>query len=189
MIYRKLKFSMTAGRKVNTFSQEWCTPEHIVNVVKDFYEGEIDLDPCSNKYSIVKAKTEFILPKHDGLKEKWNFKRIYVNPPYGRNRENKTSIKDWLKKCLEAKQKYNSEVIALIPVASNTSHWKEFIFGKADMICFLQDTRLKFMLNGEVVKKGASMACCIVYYGDRCFEFIKNFSKLGYVLYLYTFKR
>lgn len=177
---------MTAGRRVNTSSQDWCTPPHILKAISKFYNGEIDLDPCSNQFSIVKAKTEFKLPYQDGLKEEWNYKHIFVNPPYGRNRENNTSIKDWLNKCLEAKEKYNSEVIVLVPVATNTSHWKEYVFGRADMICFLSDTRLKFMLNGEIVKKGASMACCIIYYGDRCQEFIENFKELGNALHLKT---
>lgn len=72
---------MSAGRKVNTTSLDWGTPEKYVDAVKEFFGGEIDLDPCSNCYSIVKARVEYILPKNDGLKDNWNFRRIYVNPP------------------------------------------------------------------------------------------------------------
>ena len=46
---------MTAGRKVNTLSQSWCTPPKYVNAIKKFWKGIIELDPCSNEYSIVKA--------------------------------------------------------------------------------------------------------------------------------------
>ena len=45
---------MTAGRKVNTISQEWGTPEKYVSAVRDFFGGRIDLDPCSNEYSILR---------------------------------------------------------------------------------------------------------------------------------------
>ncbi|MFA6922574.1 MAG: hypothetical protein WC216_12090, partial [Gallionella sp.] len=63
---------MTAGRTLNTVSQEWGTPEKYVQAVREFFGGQIDLDPCSNKYSIVQAKVEYKLPIHDGLKVSWN---------------------------------------------------------------------------------------------------------------------
>jgi hypothetical protein len=68
---------VTAGRTLNTLSQDWGTPEKYVNAVREFFGGDIDLDPCSNKYSIVKAKTEYLPPKHDGLRENWDFPTIY----------------------------------------------------------------------------------------------------------------
>ena len=68
---------MTAGRKVNTLSQSWCTPPKYVDVIKRFWGGRIDLDPCSNPFSIVHADTEFMLPEKDGLEQEWNdYKRI-----------------------------------------------------------------------------------------------------------------
>ena len=52
-----------AGRSVNSQSQHWCTPPKYVDAVKRVFGGEIELDPCSNKDSIVHAKTEFLLPE------------------------------------------------------------------------------------------------------------------------------
>ena len=46
---------MTAGRKINSTSQNWGTPEKYVNAVRKFFGGHIDLDPCSNEHSIVHA--------------------------------------------------------------------------------------------------------------------------------------
>ena len=123
---------MTAGRRVNTQSQNWGTPAKYVNAVKAFWDGKIDLDPCSNEYSIVHAATEYRLPEQDGLKESWNYPTIYVNPPYGADRQRGTTIKDWLARCARAHIDYKSEVIALVPVATNTSHWKSYVFGQAD---------------------------------------------------------
>lgn len=173
---------MTAWRKVNTKSQTWWTPKKYVDAVKKVFWWEIELDPCSNEYSIVNAKTEYTLPKNDWLKDSWNYKTIYVNPPYGISKETKTSIKHWLKKCDEANKKYQSEVIALIPVAPNTSHWKNHIFSQATAICFLYDTRLKFLENWLDVWKGAPMACCTVYWGSNYKKFYKTFIKYGAVL-------
>jgi hypothetical protein len=173
---------MTAGRKLISQNQTWCTPKKYVEAVRFFFEGEIALDPCSNESSIVQAKKEYRLPKKDGLKNSWNFKTIYVNPPYGRAKNSTSSIYDWLEKCAEAHSQFGSEVLALIPVATNTSHWKKFIFGQAAGICFLSDTRLKFLVDGQEDNKGAPMACCMVYWGKNYKKFHKNFNQFGAVL-------
>lgn len=170
---------MTAGRTINTLSQDWCTPQKYTEAVRNFFGGEIELDPCSNKHSIVGARVEYVLPKNNGLRDSWNFKTIYVNPPYGRDKNGHGSIRDWLKRCADAHDKHHSEVLALIPVAPNTRHWKEHIFGKASHVCFLADTRLKFRINGSEVGKGAPMACAIIYWGQNKKRFYQVFSDSG----------
>lgn len=173
---------MTAGRKQNTLSQDWGTPQEYVDAVKQVLGGEIELDPCSNKFSIVQAQTEYQPPSHDGLSESWDFKCIYVNPPYGADRERGTTIKDWLRKCAEAHRKYESEVLALIPVATNTSHWKNYIWGRAAAVCFLYDTRLRFLVNGVNWGKGAPMSCAMIYWGVNYDAFFETFIRFGAVV-------
>lgn len=174
---------MTAGR-TNSYqiSTGWCTPPKYANAVKVFFSGELELDPCSNKFSLIESKTKFMLPEKDGLVEEWNYKTIFVNPPYGSDRERGTTIKNWIKKCEEAHSRYNAEVLALIPVATNTRHWKDFIFGKAAGICFLYDTRLKFMIDGVIDEKGAPMSCAMVYWGNNIERFESVFSPYGAAL-------
>ena len=157
---------MTAGRRVNTQSQNWGTPAKYVNAVKAFWDGKIDLDPCSNEYSIVHAATEYRLPEQDGLKESWNYPTIYVNPPYGADRQRGTTIKDWLARCARAHIDYKSEVIALVPVATNTSHW-----------------------NGIDRGKGAPMACCLVYWGNNYRRFAEQFMIYGAVTNISNLKQ
>ena len=173
---------MSAGRKLYTENKSWCTPTKYVNVVKEFFGGTISLDPCSNNYSIVNAEKELMLPFNDGLLEIWNYPTIYVNPPYGLDRERGTSIKQWIEKCVDAYTNYNSEVLALIPVATNTNHWKKYIFGKATAICFLSDTRLKFIIEGNENNKGAPMACAMIYWGNNYDNFYKLFFNYGAVV-------
>lgn len=173
---------MTAGRHIISQSQSWCTPHKYVNAVKKVFNGTIDLDPCSNEYSIVHAKVEYMLPEHNGLIETWNYPRIYVNPPYGFNQLSKTSIKNWLLKCSDANLRFNAEVIALIPVATNTLHWKKCVFTRASAICFLADTRLKFLVQGTDNTKGAPMACAMVYWGDKIKNFKDVFIEFGAVV-------
>jgi hypothetical protein len=173
---------VSAGRKINTLSQDWGTPEKYVQAIKEFFGGEIDLDPCSNGFSIVGARVQYMLPDHDGLKASWNFKRIYVNPPYGLDRKRGTGIKSWLYRCAQAHKNFGSEVLALVPVATNTGHWKKYVFGKAIAVCFLYDTRLKFLVNGQNGGKGAPMSCAMIYWGASPDQFRSVFEKFGAVL-------
>ena len=174
---------MTAGRTINSQSHHWGTPLHYINAVKKVFNVEvIDLDPCSNNYSLVNAMIEYKLPKMDGLLEQWNYKTIYVNPPYGSDKIRKTTIKNWLKKCHDTYDKFNSEIIALVPVATNTSHWKKYVWVSASAVCFLHDTRLKFLVDGKCGGKGAPMSCAMIYWGKNIERFFEVFSEYGSII-------
>ena len=173
---------MTAGRTVNSQSVNWCTPPKYVDAVRTVFGGKIALDPCSNEWSIVNADTEFQLPEHDGLRESWDFPTIYVNPPYGSDKERRTTIKHWLYKCAHAHKHYVSEVLALVPVATNTSHWKEYVWGRATAVCFLYDTRLRFLVEGKDEGKGAPMSCAMIYWNKNIDTFLQVFNDFGAVV-------
>lgn len=174
---------MTAGRTVIGNSRDWCTPHKYVSAVKAVL-GEISLDPCSNEWSVVGAKTEYRLPDQDGLRETWDHPSIYVNPPYGSDVHRGTRIIDWLQRCSDANLNFGSEVIALVPIAANTKHWKLYVWPRASSICFLYDTRLRFLVQGRDDGKGAPMACAAIYWGDQQNKFSDVFSKHGAVLHL-----
>lgn len=179
---------MTAGRKVLGQSRDWGTPKKYVDAVRDVFGGTIHLDPCSNRYSIVAANVEYSLPQHDGLRESWNFPTIYVNPPYGIDHAHGTTIKDWLRKCEGAHRLYGSEVLALVPVATNTGHWKRYVYGKATAICFLYDTRLRFLVKGRGEGKGAPMSCAMIYWGKNFERFSEVFMRFGAVVNIENLK-
>lgn len=174
---------MSAGRTINSKSQSWGTPKKYVDAITNFFDNVIDFDPCSNDFSIVNAKTEIKLPI-DGLSIEWNYKTIFVNPPYGADRVRGTTIKNWLFKIFDSASNYDNEILALIPVATNTSHWKKYVFGVANAICFLSDTRLKFLENGVEGGKGAPMACAIVYWGCDYKKFYRIFKEFGAIVEL-----
>jgi len=180
---------VTAGRTVNSQSVDWCTPQKYVDAVKRVFGGRIALDPCSNEWSIVGAETAYSLPEQDGLRESWDFPTIYVNPPYGADKERGTTIKHWLRKCAEAHKYHGAEVLALVPVATNTRHWKEYVWGRATAICFLYDTRLRFLVEGRDEGKGAPMACAMIYWNTNIEEFLDVFTEFGAVVDLRTLQR
>lgn len=173
---------MTAGRTINSQSRDWCTPGKYVDAVHSFFSGPPDLDPCSNQWSIVGARTEWALPDHDGLSEEWDYSTIYVNPPYGADRKRNTTIRDWLMKCATARAQYGAEILALVPVATNTGHWKKYVWGQAAGISFLYDTRLRFLVQGQDCGKGAPMACAMVYWGSFFQRFFDVFIAFGAVV-------
>lgn len=58
--------------------QEWCTPKWLAELI-----GEVDLDPCSNKRSHIRARYRSDVTA-DGFK--WNVAKyhdVFINPPYG----------------------------------------------------------------------------------------------------------
>ena len=175
---------MSAGRKVRTQSQHWGTPAKYVRAVKDVFGGSIGLDPCSNEFSIVGAAVEYRLPAQDGLKDSWDAPTIFVNPPYGLDHERGTAIRHWLQRCHLAHDQYGSEVLALVPVATNTGHWKKHVFGVATAVCFLYDTRLRFLVDGADGGKGAPMSCAMIYWGRNYRRFFEVFRQFGAVLTL-----
>ena len=173
---------MTAGRNNSEpVSQHWRTPPKYVNAIRGFFGGDIALDPCSNEYSIVKAIVEYRLPHSDGLTKPWDASTVFVNPPYGRDKERGTGIRDWLRQCSETHSQYGTEVLVLVPVATNTRPWKDFVFGAAEAVTFLYDTRLRFLENGKDAGKGAPMSCAMIYWGSRYERFEKMFMRFGAV--------
>jgi hypothetical protein len=76
-----------AGHIPDSASQEWITPEKELEPVRKTFQT-IDLDPCSNKFSHVKATTEYTLPEKDGLVNSWTLyydkqTNLFCNPPWG----------------------------------------------------------------------------------------------------------
>ena len=169
---------MSAGRKSNADKKDWNTPPKYIEPIKKFFGGKIGLDPCSNEFSLVGAEENFIYPQKDGLKESWAANTIFVNPPYGRSEG--TSLYSWFQKAV---QEYSAdkEIIFLVPVATNTKHFKDIVFKKLAAICFLEDTRLRFWNQGVEDKKGAPMACCLCYLGGRADAFDLEFNRYGKV--------
>ncbi|CAN5678804.1 hypothetical protein BH20ACT11_BH20ACT11_03240 [soil metagenome] len=174
---------MTAGRNnAEALSQHWCTPPKYVNAVRQFFSDTVTLDPCSNSDSIVGADVEYSLPNTDGLAISWDYPSVFVNPPYGSDRERGTTIRDWLRKCAETHSEHNSEVLALVPVAVNTQHWKLYVWKSATSVAFLYDTRLRFLVGGRDDGKGAPMACAMVYWGPQYERFEEIFLRFGAVV-------
>jgi hypothetical protein len=171
---------MTAGRNSITSKKDWCTPPWLITSVVRVL-GKIHLDPCANSHSLVPAKVKYRLPDHDGLVDTWDYPTIYVNPPYGSDTLRGTRIYDWFSQIGKARGA-GSQIMTLVPVATNTKHWKEFVYPMAEAVCFLAAPRLRFYTDGVEDPKGAPMSCAMIYYGDDAPRFRAEFRQHGAIM-------
>ena len=64
---------------IDTGEKTWLTPPHII---KDL--GQFDLDPCCPPNMPWRTATQMVCRPNDGLAVDWTGKRVWLNPPYGR---------------------------------------------------------------------------------------------------------
>ena len=152
---------------------DWNTPQVIVSMVFRFFDGDPDLDPCSNASSIVGAKMMWRLEDgQDGLARSWeDHGTVYVNPPYGRE------IWGWIKKCFNEWVRGNVEqVIALVPARVDT-RWFAECWETARAICFWRG-RLTFL----GAPAPAPFPSALVYWGANQDRFREVFGPRGHVV-------
>lgn len=98
-------------------TDEWATPACFFEQLAAEF-GPFDLDPCANAGN-AKAPTYFTR-EQDGLAQDWTpYRRIYMNPPYGR------VIGAWVKKAAEAAQA-GCLVVCLLPARTDTKWWHSY---------------------------------------------------------------
>jgi hypothetical protein len=159
-----------AGHIATAKRRNWCTPQWLVDAVREALGGQIDLDPCSNKRSIVGAKREFRWPRQNGLRDPWvPAETVYVNPPFGRG------LAKWVKLCNENNALWRQEIILLLPAAVDTRHWQQNI-ATADRVCCLRG-RVKYL----GAKACAPFATALAYWGPHPEKFVATFEPFGIV--------
>jgi ParB family chromosome partitioning protein len=136
-------------------TEDWCTPEYLLAAARDIL-GTIDLDPCSNPFSIVHASREVMLPKWAGVARtapqalgtetifgdgtalaiEWAG-NIFFNPPYAHKpmgRFMERAVRLQLARCGSA--------IGLLPSKTSLEVWHEHV-PAAPAVCFL-DKRVTY---------------------------------------------
>lgn len=111
----------------NNKTTTWLTPPHVLKAL-----GEFDLDPCCPPNMPWKTAAIMLTEKEDGLKAAWTGKRVFCNPPYGRE------AAAWLKKMAD-----HQNGILLIFARTETSAFFSSVWGRATAMFFLRG-RLRF---------------------------------------------
>ena len=65
---------------IDTGEKTWLTPPHIIEAL-----GPFDLDPCCPPTMPWRTATRMVHWPEDGLQVDWTGKRVWCNPPYGRD--------------------------------------------------------------------------------------------------------
>ena len=97
-------------------SSEHNTPKWLVDEIRHYFEGSIDFDPCTNNEAqqLIQATYYQTYPSNI-LREAWNYRAVYMNPPYGRQ------ISVWINKLVVECRLQNVETaIALVPARTDT---------------------------------------------------------------------
>lgn len=114
-------------------SNEWATPIDFYNALDS--EFHFDLDPCSTDDN-AKCSNHYT-KDDDGLSKNWGGRRVFCNPPYGRE------IGKWVQKCYEESRKSDTLVVMLIPARTDTAYFHDYIYHKAREVRFIRG-RLHF---------------------------------------------
>ena len=76
---RGLVVNNSYNMNIDTGEKTWLTPPHIINAL-----GPFDLDPCCPPTMPWRTAAQMVHWPDDGLKVDWTGKRVWCNPPYGR---------------------------------------------------------------------------------------------------------
>lgn len=139
-----------AGHEVAVGAEEWLTPPHIIESL-----GPFDLDPCSPVNRPWDTAKRHYTKEDDGLSKEWEGS-VWCNPPYGRE------TAKWLKRCME-----HGDAVALVFARTETKMFRDFVWGMANGIFFI-DKRVKFCLpDGGQPKTSAGAPSALIVYGEH----------------------
>ena len=112
-------------------SVEWATPwEFFRQLDAEFH---FNLDPCST-HENAKCADHFTKAE-DGLSQNWGGKKVFCNPPYGRE------LPKWIRKAHDEAEE-GALVVMLIPARTDTRAFHDYIYHQAE-IRFIRG-RIKF---------------------------------------------
>jgi hypothetical protein len=151
-----------------------CTPPEIVEVVRWIFGGTIDLDPCSNPWSVVGAEREVMLPewegaelspeRHarvtygDGLAIPWKGRK-YLNPPYGAE-----PLTAFMNNARHAAALGEGPSIMLTKVKSSLRGWQVHV-PPAASTCWLKG-RVSYLVPGEEKRVNAPFCSALILWAD-----------------------
>lgn len=109
----------------------WCTPKWLTDLLP-----EVDLDPCSNKRSTVRAATHYTLErKEDGLRLPW-YGDVFVNPPY-------SDILPWAMKAHHELRERNVQALGFLVNVDCSTKWWHQLTEDLDLV-FMFHKRIRF---------------------------------------------
>jgi len=163
---------MSEQRGKETFnpdrSDNYPTPSVLVEPIRNFFGGMIDLDPATTLDNPTGAR-HFFTKAENGLEQSWGgFESVFINPPYSQ---------EWYRKIANEVTAGAAETIALLKASPCTRWAQEVILPPASAVCFIKG-RLTF--GNETSPAG--FGSWLVYFGSQRRRFAKVFGDLGWVV-------
>lgn len=158
---------------------DYITPESLLIPVREFFGGQIPLDPATLPNNPTKA-LRFFIPEDDGLVQSWRGEGVFLNPPYGKN------MKNWCRKiALESSPEPPAipvTIIALLPGGSRTEtkYWQDHVFNPhLNVVCYVRK-RVAFLRpsTGEPAK-GNTFGSGLYGFNVSTKRFLQCFGHLG----------
>jgi site-specific DNA-methyltransferase (adenine-specific) len=97
---------------------EWRTPPDVFAWIQDRYGLRFDLDPCTSEDNPLGTEI-FYTPRTNGLERSWSGRKVFVNPPYGRE------ISLWTRKAILESREAGTEVVMLLPNSTDAEWFAE----------------------------------------------------------------
>ena len=123
MIPETVEFGKAMPRPEGWTSDDWATPPEIVRQFEQEF-GPFDLDACARPET---AKAPRFYTKADNALDQPWFGRVWMNPPF-------SDPTPWVHKAsLETRTKRADLVVALLPNATDTGWFHDYVLGKAEL--------------------------------------------------------
>lgn len=152
----------------------YITPEKILQPVRDYFGGVIELDPATQPNNPVGA-LRFYTEIDNGLIQPWNATKIFINPPFSKE------LAPFMEKLTLEAQDSTREIIALLPCGArfSTKYWQKWALNyKLRAICFVRG-RVKFLRPDGTVAKQNLYDSQIYGYNVDIIKFMNSFGPLG----------
>lgn len=161
---------------LRSLRQDYNTPEETLGPIRQFWSGRggIGLDPCSNRWSTVRARTEWHYPKQNGYVLPWRGNgNVFVNPPYG------DDLPRWTAKAAREGAS-GTEVMLFVPARMDTIWWRQNML-RARRHCY--PPRQDWLVEGKKANP-ATGAMVLAWWGDEEHEddFDSVFCHFGWIL-------
>lgn len=156
--------AQSINMNIDTGEKTWLTPPHIIEAL-----GPFDLDPCCPPTMPWRTATRMVHWPEDGLKVDWTGKRVWCNPPYGRE------AIPFLRKMAENR---TGGGILLIFARTDTSAWQDWIFPYAHSVLFLRG-RIRFYRPDGALAEAATAPSALVAYSERDSVCLRNSGLAG----------
>ena len=176
---------MASPKVLSSKRGDWQTPRAVIELIEEFNNAPIYLDPCGAPSNPTNADANWFPPK-DGLAERWSRdgSLIFVNPPYA-------DIAKWVERIsIEASE--GAEVILLCAPRTDTSWFRDvwtanviaFWHGSHQKGCELRASRIQFIdvLTGKPAA-GNTSPSVFAYWGERLMRFSRIFAPYARIIF------